>query len=109
MLELSPQQIAVLERLVAQAFQVVPFPPYANAVGLRKGNCAALLGPAEGGGMKLVAEPCYLVDGNLSVRVSRGGKNWFVWKKKQIEATPDRLAELQRFTAELRALLDAVI
>ena len=74
MLELSPQQIAVLERLVAQGFQVVPFPPYANAVGLRKGNCAALVGPAEGGGMKLVAEPCYLVDGNLSVRVSRGDR-----------------------------------
>ena len=68
------------------------------------GNCAALLAPVAGG-MKLVAEPSYLVDGNLSVRVTRGARNYFVWKKKQIEVTPERRAELERFEAELNELL----
>ena len=105
MLELTPQQIAGLERFAAQGFRVVAFPLYESALAVRKGNCAALLGPVAGGGMKLVAEPCYLVEGNLSVRLILGGKQWFVWKKKQLEATPERLAELQRFAQELDNLL----
>ena len=107
MLELTPQQIAVLERFAAQGFRVVAFPLYESALSVRKGNCAALLGPVAGGSMKLVAEPCYLVEGNLSVRLTRAGKQWFVWKRKQLEATPERLAELQRFTEELGNLLRA--
>lgn len=106
-MELTPSQTAVLERLVARGFQLVAFPVYASAVGLRKGNCAALLQPAEGGALKLLGEPCYLVEGNLSVRVHRGGKQWFVWKKKQLEVTPDRWAELEGFSEELRELLRA--
>ncbi len=35
MLELTPQQVAALERLAAQGFQVLAFPLYANAVGIR--------------------------------------------------------------------------
>ena len=105
MLELTPHQFSVLGRLAREGFQLVSFPLYPNAVGVRKGNCAALLGPVEGGGMKFAAEPCFLVEGNLSVRVSRGGRQHFVWKKKQVEVTPEREAELERFAAELRALL----
>ncbi len=107
MLELTPQQMAVLERFAAQGFRVVAFPLYESAPGVRKENCAALLAPVAGGGMKLVAGPCYVVEGNLSVRLARGGKEWFVWKKKELEATPERLAELQRFAEELDNLLRA--
>lgn len=105
MLELTPHQYSVLERIAREGFQLVSFPLYPNAVGVRKGNCAALLGPVEGGGMKFAAAPCFLVEGNLSVRVSRGGRQRFVWKKKQVEVTPEREAELERFATELRALL----
>lgn len=109
MLELSPPQIALLERLVAQGFQPVAFPLYASAVGVRKGNCAALLQPVQGGGLRLFGEPCYLVEGNLSVRIRRAGKQWFVWKKKQLEASTARLAELDQFTLELTSLLHPVV
>ena len=105
MLELTPQQIAALERLAACGFEIVAFPLYASAVGVRRGNCAALLQPDAGGTMRLLAEPCYLVEGNLSVRVERKGSAWFVWKKKQLEVTPERQAELDRFARELSKLL----
>ena len=105
MLELTPQQTAVLERLLARGFQPVAFPLYANAVGVRKGDCAALLGPVGSGGLCLLGQPSYLVDDNLSVRVTRGSRQWFVWKKNQVEVTPERRAELEQFTAELAALL----
>jgi hypothetical protein len=55
--------------------------------------------------MKILDAPHYLVEGNLSVRITSAGRQWFVWKSKRVEVTPERLAELDRFSAELCALL----
>jgi hypothetical protein len=107
MIDLSPNQISILERLALNGFSVVAFPLYANAVGVRKGSNAALLDPAPSGGFRLYGEPCYLLEGNLSVRITEKGKTWFVWKKQRIEATAERLAELEGFVAELNLLLEA--
>jgi hypothetical protein len=104
--ELSPQQIAVLERLMSRGFVGIAFPLYASTVGIRKGSCAALLDPVPSGGFRLYGEPCYLLDGNLSVRVSEKGTSWFVWKKQRLEATPERIAELEKFVAQLKMLLE---
>jgi hypothetical protein len=104
--ELTPGQVAILERFVSDGFSIVAFPLYANAVGLRKGNCAALLDPIGGGGFRLFGEPCVLLDGNLTVRVADKGKSWFVWKKQRIEAPPQRIAELDRFVSEVKLLLE---
>jgi hypothetical protein len=107
MLELSPKQIEVLENIAAHGFAIVAFPLYSSAAGVRKGSCAALLAPAQHGGMQLLGEPCCLVNGNLSVRIRRNGSEWFVWKKQQIEATPERLKDLAEFRGELDDLLAA--
>lgn len=104
--ELSLQQIAILERLISKGFVPVAFPLYANGVGIRKGDYAALLDPVPAGGFRLFGEPCMLLDGNLTVRVRDKGQSWFVWKKQRVEATPERLSELDRFVAELRILLE---
>ena len=105
--ELTAQQIAILERLVSGGFSVVAFPLYANAVGVRKGSYAALLDPVAGGGFRVFGEPCFLLDGNLTVRVADKGKSWFVWKKQRVEATAERIEELDRFVCELKMLLEA--
>jgi hypothetical protein len=105
--ELTRQQVAILGRLVSEGFAVVAFPLYANAVGVRKGQYAALLGPVAGGGFRVFGEPCVLLDGNLTVRVTDKGKSWFVWKKLRLEATVERVRELERFVSELRILLDS--
>jgi hypothetical protein len=104
--ELSSRQIAILERLISAGFSIVAFPLYANAVGIRKGSCAALLDPIPAGGFRLFGEPCVLLDGNLTVRVRDKGQSWFVWKKQRLEATPARLLELDGFVAELKLLLE---
>jgi hypothetical protein len=104
-LELSPKQIGILEKIAAQGFAIVAFPLYASAVGVRKGNCAALLMPVPNGGMKLLGEPCWMVNGNLSVRVQRRGVELFVWKKEEVEATSERLAEVARLRRELEEML----
>jgi len=107
--QLNAQHLVRLERIAARGFTFAAFPLYAAAIGVRKGECAALLNPLPDGSLKLFAEPCYLVDGNLSVRIERGGRSLFVWKKKELEATPERVAELAAFSAELRAELQAEI
>jgi hypothetical protein len=73
---------------------------------MRKGDCAAVLAPVPNGGIKLLAPPSYLVDGNLSVRLKRGASEVFVWKKREMEATPEKLSELESFRQELTELLD---
>jgi hypothetical protein len=104
--EFSARQIGLLERLVAKEFALVAFPLYANAVGVRKGSCAALLDPVANGGFSVFGEPCVLLEGNLTVRITEKGKTWFVWKKQRLEATVERLSELQNFVAELNLLLE---
>jgi hypothetical protein len=74
---------------------------YASHVGIRKGNCAALLSAVAAGGFTLFGSVAYLIGENFTVRVVREGRDWFVWKKEKLEVTPARLAELEAFTVEL--------
>jgi hypothetical protein len=73
---------------------------------MRRGECAAILSTIANGGLKLLAPPSYLVDGNLSVRLKRGAAEVFAWKKTELPATPDRLKELESFRHDLTELLD---
>ena len=105
MLELSPKQIGILEKIATHGFAIVAFPLYASAVGVRKGNCAALLTPVLNAGMRLLGDPCWLLNGNLSVRVQKNGVELFVWKKQEVEATAEGLLEVSEFRRELEELL----
>lgn len=106
MLELTPRQMATLERAFATGFRPIAIPPYESALCIRRGECAAVLTAAPNGGLQLLAPPTYLVDGNLSVKLRRGKGEVFVWKKKEIEATPERLDELAKFRRELTEILE---
>lgn len=105
MLELSARQARILERLIREGFRLIAIPPYESALCVRRENCAALLTPTDGG-LRLLAPPSFLVDGNLSVRIRRGEQEWFVWKKKELEATPEKIAELEKFRSRLTELLE---
>ncbi len=109
MLELSEQQIGVLERLRARGFAIVAFPLYASHVGVRRGDCAALLEPVPGGGLRLFGDAFILVEGNPAVRVQRGGREVFVWKQNEVPATPERNVELAAFAEALAESLLASV
>jgi len=106
MIEFSPQQIKIIERLFAAGFQHVVIPPYENALCMRKGECVAVMTPVANGGLKLLAPPTYIVDGNFSVHLKRVGGNVFVWKKAELPATPERVRELESFRQELTEILE---
>jgi hypothetical protein len=106
MVEFTPQQMQVLERLFAAGFRPIAIPPYESALCVRRGECAAVLSQIPNGGLKLLAPPSYLVDGNLSVRLKRGAGEVFVWKKTELPATPERLQEIATFRQELTDILE---
>ena len=104
--ELTPQQMKTIERLFAAGFCPIAIPPYENALCMRRGECAALLAPVTNAGLRLLAAPTYIVDGNLSVKLKRGNGEVFVWKKTEIEATPERLEQLEEFRRDLTSILE---
>lgn len=106
MLELSPLQYQLIERLFASGFRPIVIPPYDNALCLHRGECAVLLAPLPNGGFKLLAPATFLVSGNLSVRVSRPSGDVFVFKQHELPATPDRLALLDAFRSDLTSILE---
>jgi hypothetical protein len=106
MLELSPHQMKILEELLAAGFRPVVIPPYENALCVRRNDCAAALSPIPNGGLRSVAPPSYIIDGNFSVKLRRGNRDVFVWKKSELEVTPERSTELSIFRQELTAILE---
>ena len=104
--ELTPQQMKIFERLFEAGFRPIAIPPYESALCVRRGECAALLSAVPNAGLRLLAAPTYIVDGNLSVKLKRGKGEVFVWKKKEIEATPERLQELDAFRRDLTSILN---
>jgi hypothetical protein len=107
MVELSPRQMKIIERLFEAGFRPIAIPPYENVLCMKKGDCAAVLAPVPQGGLKLAASPSYLVEGNLSVKLKRGSNEVFVWKKKEVTATAERLSELEAFRVELDEILNS--
>jgi hypothetical protein len=108
-MDLTPQQLTILARLQQRGFEVVAFPMYESYVGVRKGNCGALLAPAGSDGFTLYGEPSYLVVGGLSARTIQSDGHWFVRKKEKLEASPERTAQLDSFAAELVSALLPIV
>ena len=97
----------VTERLFEAGFRPIAIPPYESALCVRKGNCVAALAPVTNAGLKLLAPASFMVEGNFSVKLKRGSGEVFVWKKKEVEATPERLRELESFKSELQEILES--
>lgn len=104
-MEITSQQANLLERLSTYGFQIVAFPKYESYIGVRKGNCAALLAPQGSGGFSIYGHPTYLVGGNFGVKTFQGDGYYFVSKKEKLAATAERIKELDDFSAELAEAL----
>jgi len=95
----------VMRRLFEAGFRPIAIPPYESALCLRRRECAAVLAPVENGGFRILAPASFLVGGKFGVRVRRGGKEVFVFKQQELEATRERLDELAGFQRSLQEIL----
>jgi hypothetical protein len=107
MMELTEGQMRVVGRLFETGFLPIVIPPYENTLILRKGECVGLLKPVANGALELVVPVTFLIDGNVSVKIKKGKGEVFVWKGKELEATAERLKELEEFRAQLTEILEA--
>ena len=106
-IDLSPDHLRRLRSLLEHGFVPLALPLFPGYLGMKKYDCAALLRPAKQGRLEIAAQPGYLVEGNISVKVEQGGEEWFVWKSHRVAATVERRDQLRHFEAELCSLLEA--
>ncbi|HSC77823.1 MAG TPA: hypothetical protein VLB32_04610 [Candidatus Acidoferrales bacterium] len=102
---LTDAHLLRLQALSAAGFELVALPRFPGYVGAKKYDCAVLLEPLEDGRLRQFTAVGYLIEGNISVLVQKGGEQWFVWKAQQVRATPELLGSLKRFETELAPLL----
>jgi hypothetical protein len=105
-IELTQLQMETMQRLFEAGFRPIAIAPYENALCVHRGEYAAVLAPIANGGLRLLAPPTVMVDGNLSVRLKKRNGDVFVWKQKEVAATEERLKELTKFRGELEGILE---
>ena len=95
-----------LQRLYLAGFELQTFERYPKCIGVMRDNCVALLVPGVDG-LQVLGTPGWRMGEVMGVLTEREGRRVFQAKTEIVEATPERLALLQRFRQELAELLHA--
>jgi hypothetical protein len=93
-----------LQRLYLAGFELQSFERFPKAVGVLRDNCIALLVPGPYG-LQILGNVGWRMGESLGPLVERAGQKVFVHKQEQIEATPEKIATLERFRADIKAIL----
>ena len=99
-----PDPAKQLQAIYLAGYEIQTFDRFPNTVGLLKGHCIALVQPTADG-LKLIGQPGWHMGEVLGVLVERGGKRVFQAKSELVEATLERLNELECFQRELEDLM----
>lgn len=93
-----------LQKIYMAGFELQTFDRYPNAVGVLRGECIALLQPTPAG-LQMIGTPGWRMGEVLGVLIEREGRQVFQAKSEVVEATPERIAQLQQFKQDLKELL----
>ena len=96
-----------LQRLYLDGFELQTFERYPNSVGVLRDGCIALL-RATPSGLEIIGTPGWRMGELMGVLVERNGRQVFQAKTETVEATPERLEALQRFSEDLQRHLKSV-
>ena len=99
-----PDSAHQLQSIYLAGFEIETRERFPSAVVVAKGNCAALL-QATPNGLTMIGTPGWRMGELLGVLTEVSGKKAFQSKSQIVDATSERLAELQSFRAELETLL----
>jgi hypothetical protein len=93
-----------LQQLYAAGFDLQTFARFPTALGAIRDNCIAFLvsGPE---GLEILGNVGWRMGESLGPLVERHGRKVFVHKQEILEATPERIATLERFKSDLQAIL----
>jgi hypothetical protein len=101
-----PDSAEQLQRLYLAGFELQTFERYPKCIGVRRENCVALLVPGVDG-LQVLGTPGWRMGEVMGVLTEREGSKVFQAKNEIVEATPERIEELQKFRDELKDLLHA--
>lgn len=101
-----PDPARQLQAIYLAGFEIETFERFPNTVGVMKGNCIALVQPTPTG-LKMIGQPGWHMGEVLGLLVERAGRRVFQAKSEMVEATPERLSELENFSRELENLMSA--
>ena len=95
-----------LQRIYLAGFELQTFDRYPQAIGVLRDGCIALFRSTPSG-LQMIGAPGWRMGEVLGVLVEKDGREVFQAKSEIVEATSERLAILQKFTADLEQLLTA--
>jgi hypothetical protein len=97
-----PDAAQQLQRIYLAGFELQTFERYPKCIGVVRDNCVALLVPGVDG-LQILGTPGWRMGEVMGVLTEREGRKVFQAKSDIVEATPERLALLQRFRQDLAA------
>jgi hypothetical protein len=97
-----PDSAQQLQRIYLAGFELQTFERYPKCIGVLRDNCVALLVPGVDG-LQILGTPGWRMGEVMGVLTEREGRKVFQAKSDIVEATPERLALLQRFRQDLAA------
>ena len=95
----------ILQSLYLAGFELQTFDRFPRAIGVIKGDCIALLEPGNNG-LRFIGRPGWRLGEVLGVLTTKDGRQVFQAKDQLVEATPERLKQVQEFESELSTLLN---
>jgi hypothetical protein len=95
-----PDSAEQLQRIYLAGFELQTFERYPKCIGVMRDNCVALLVPGVDG-LQVLGTPGWRMGEVMGVLTEREGRRVFQAKSEVVEATPERLALLQRFRQDL--------
>jgi hypothetical protein len=99
-----PDSAEQLQQLYSAGFELQTFERYPKCIGVMRDNCIALLVPGVDG-LQILGTPGWRMGEVMGVVTEREGRRVFQAKSEIVEATPERLAILERFRDDLTMLL----
>ena len=99
-----PDSAEQLQQIYVAGFELQTFDRFPKCIGVVRDECVALLVPGVDG-LQILGTPGWRLGESIGVLTEVAGKRVFQAKENIVDATPERLETLQRFTADLKAIL----
>ena len=96
-----------LQRIYLAGFELQTFERYPKCIGVIRDQCIALL-VAGVDGLQILGTPGWRMGEMMGVLTERKGRQVFQAKSEIVEATAERLRQLNKFREDLRLLLAGV-
>ena len=99
-----PDPAEQLQKIYLAGFELQTFDRFPKCVGVVRDNCIALLVPSVGG-LQMLGTAGWRLGEAIGVLTQKEGRAVFQATQEIVDATPDRLATLRRFEADLQTIL----